>query len=171
MDTLNYLVARIPEELARLQNQVDAPADTAIGSMTLTVDTKAEVSRAATIRMVIAALVVGLVGTGACRIFRGCPRPASPTACLRHVGPDLDLQPEPEPEPGRGRGLGGRHERGETAAGTPTDADAPDEVPAPPFAAASTRADVATEAPASTGVFGDGSMSPLSERAPAGRRT
>lgn len=65
MDTLNHLVARIPEELARLQTQVDAPADTTISSMVLTVDDKAEVSRAGTIRMVIAALVVGLVGTGA----------------------------------------------------------------------------------------------------------
>ena len=62
--TLDHLVARIPEELARLQRQVDAPADTAIGSMALTVDKRAEVDRAGTLRTMIAALVLGLVGTG-----------------------------------------------------------------------------------------------------------
>lgn len=63
--TLRHLVGGIPQELARLQQQVHAPPGAAIGSMALTVDTKAQVSRAGTYRTLIAALVVGLAGTGA----------------------------------------------------------------------------------------------------------
>jgi hypothetical protein len=62
--TLDHLIGRIPEELARLQRQVAAPPDAAIGSMALTVDKRAEVDRADMLRMMIAALVVGIVGTG-----------------------------------------------------------------------------------------------------------
>lgn len=65
MDTLNYLVSLVPKELARLQQEVDAPRGTDIGSMPLVIDSKAETIRAATIRVVIAALLVGVVATGA----------------------------------------------------------------------------------------------------------
>lgn len=62
--TLNHIVAQIPVELTSLQRQVDAPTNAVIGSMALTVDKKAAVARAGTLRALIAALVVGLVGTG-----------------------------------------------------------------------------------------------------------
>lgn len=65
MDTLTYLVSLIPKELARLQQEVDAPSGTDIGSMPLVIDSKPETIRAATIRVVIAALLVGMVATGA----------------------------------------------------------------------------------------------------------
>jgi hypothetical protein len=168
MGTLDYLVAKIPEELARLQNQVDAPADTAIGSMTLTVDKKAEVSRAATVRMVIAAIVVGLVGTCAAGYGVDALVQRRRLRISGTSGPDQDS--DLQPDPAHGRGLSGRPEHGATGAGTPTDAGAPDEVQGPPVTAASPRVDV-TEATASTGAFGGGSMSPLSEGASAGRRT
>lgn len=63
--TLYYLVDRIPVELASLQQQVKAPANATIGSMALTVDHRATVDRANMLRLVIAALVAGLVATGA----------------------------------------------------------------------------------------------------------
>lgn len=62
--TLYHLVDRIPVELASLQQQVGAPANAAIGSMVLTVDYRATVDRANMLRLVIAALVAGLVATG-----------------------------------------------------------------------------------------------------------
>lgn len=64
MDTLAYLIDRIPAELTRLQQQVDVPENAMINSMQLTVDKRPAVNRGGTIRAVIAALVVGLVGTG-----------------------------------------------------------------------------------------------------------
>lgn len=63
LDTLRYITDQIPVELAALQNQVDAPSDAVITSMTLTFDQEAERSMGGTIRMVIAALAVGLVAT------------------------------------------------------------------------------------------------------------
>lgn len=62
--TLDYLQNRIPEELARLQGEVDAPAASVITSMPLAVDAEASRDASATIRNVIAAVVVGLVLTG-----------------------------------------------------------------------------------------------------------
>jgi hypothetical protein len=64
LTTLRFLLGQIPRELTRLQQQVSAPANAAIGSMTLTVDQETQTNRAGTLRMMIAALVVGLVATG-----------------------------------------------------------------------------------------------------------
>lgn len=63
LDTLNFIADRMPVELAALQDQVDAPADAVITSIPLTVDEKAERGMGATIRMMIAALVVGITAT------------------------------------------------------------------------------------------------------------
>lgn len=64
LSTLDYLLTRIPEELARLQSEVKAPAPSVITSMPITVDGEAERDSSATIRNVIAAGVVGIVLTG-----------------------------------------------------------------------------------------------------------
>lgn len=63
LDTLQFIADQIPVELAALQDQVDAPKDAAITSMTLTTDNEAERTMGATIRMVIAAIAVGLLTT------------------------------------------------------------------------------------------------------------
>ncbi|MGB3375154.1 MAG: hypothetical protein WBA87_08455 [Microbacterium sp.] len=63
LDILSFIADSIPSELERLQDEVDAPAKAVITSMPLTVDNKAEMSSANMIRMMIAALVVGLVTT------------------------------------------------------------------------------------------------------------
>lgn len=67
VDTLRvlaYLLDEIPAELARLQQQVDTRGDAIVGSMSLTVDREAEPDLRGTVRLMIAALVVGVVGTG-----------------------------------------------------------------------------------------------------------
>ncbi|WP_153503469.1 hypothetical protein [Cumulibacter manganitolerans] len=64
MTALDHFVKQIPVELARLQTAVNAPADAVITSMPLTVDSKPTVDRSGMVRMVIAALVLGLVATG-----------------------------------------------------------------------------------------------------------
>lgn len=64
LGTLNYLADRIPEELQRLQSEVDTPQSAAIRSMTLTIDREAKVDSANTVRTVIAAGAVGIVATG-----------------------------------------------------------------------------------------------------------
>ena len=61
---LSYLLDQIPGELARLQEEVDTRGDAVVGSMALAVDRKAEPDIRGTIRLMIAALVVGVVGTG-----------------------------------------------------------------------------------------------------------
>jgi len=63
LDVLNHIIDRIPEQLDALQDQVDAPADSVISSTPLTVDEKADRDMGGTIRMVIAALVVGVAVT------------------------------------------------------------------------------------------------------------
>lgn len=69
MDALRHIVTRIPVELSRLQEKVDVPSAAVIGSMELTVDEKPAVDRAGTLRMMIAALVLGLVGTAVLAII------------------------------------------------------------------------------------------------------
>jgi hypothetical protein len=64
LSTLDFLMDRIPEELERLQTEVAAPADAVITSMPLTADTVAEVDRSGMIRLVIAAIAVGMLLTG-----------------------------------------------------------------------------------------------------------
>lgn len=64
LKTLNYLLTRIPEQLSDLQQQVDVRGSAIVGSMPLTVDNQAEVDVRGTVRVMIAALVVGLVATG-----------------------------------------------------------------------------------------------------------
>ncbi|ERG64556.1 hypothetical protein L332_08860 [Agrococcus pavilionensis RW1] len=63
LDTLGFLLDRIPEGLATLQAQVAAPADAVITSMPLTVDERAEPDFSGTIRVMIAALVLGIALT------------------------------------------------------------------------------------------------------------
>lgn len=62
--TLTYISDQIPVQLQRLQQEVNVPAGAMITSMQLVTDVSAEVDRASTIRMVIAACAVGLVATG-----------------------------------------------------------------------------------------------------------
>ena len=64
LSTLDFLLTRIPEELARLQGEVDAPAPSVITSMPIAVDDEATRDSSDTIRNVIAAGVVGIVFTG-----------------------------------------------------------------------------------------------------------
>lgn len=112
MDTLNHLISRIPEELARLQSEVEAPADTAIRSMPLTVDKKADVSRAATIRMVIAALVAGLVGTVAAgyAVDALIQRRRLRASGMQDLDQDRDQDPDSDvdSQPGKERGVARR---------------------------------------------------------------
>ncbi|WP_158866141.1 hypothetical protein [Leifsonia sp. AG29] len=64
LSALDYITGQIPAELSSLQKQVDAPANAVITSMPLTVDQKAKADYSGTIRMVITAVVVGLLATG-----------------------------------------------------------------------------------------------------------
>jgi hypothetical protein len=176
MDTLNHLVARIPEELARLQAQVEAPADTAIGSMPLTVDKEADISRAGTVRMVIAALVVGLVGTGAAGYAVDALVQRRRLRASGTSDQDEDPDSDPKPEKRRRRRLAGRSpKRGETGAergpSAPSDTDAPDDGPLAAVPTAPVGADETSGVPESTGALHGAPMSPLGERSPAGRRT
>lgn len=61
--TLDYLTERIPEELRRLQDEVQATENSIIGSMLLTKDAEAAEDSSAPIRTGIATLAVGLAGT------------------------------------------------------------------------------------------------------------
>lgn len=62
--TLDFLTQRVPEELARLQGELGAPADSIITSMPLVVDDEPEPDNSGTIRITIAALALGIVVTG-----------------------------------------------------------------------------------------------------------
>jgi hypothetical protein len=62
--TLNYITDQIPLQLRQLQQEVNAPTEAMITSMPLVIDDSVEANRAGTIRMVIAAAVLGLVITG-----------------------------------------------------------------------------------------------------------
>jgi hypothetical protein len=62
--TLDYLLDRIPQELARLQQQVNARGGAVLSSMPLTVDREPKAETRGTIRLMVLALVAGLVGTG-----------------------------------------------------------------------------------------------------------
>lgn len=64
MTVLNHLLERLPEELERLQNEVEAPPESAIGVMVLTADQEAHPDLSGTIRLMIVALVIGVVATG-----------------------------------------------------------------------------------------------------------
>ncbi len=64
LGALNYITNQIPVELQNLQKAVSAPADAVITSMPLTVDIKAKADYSGTIRIVISAVVVGLLVTG-----------------------------------------------------------------------------------------------------------
>ncbi|WP_405218121.1 hypothetical protein [Agrococcus sp. Ld7] len=62
--TLGYLRDRVPEELRRLQEGVGAPASSFITSMVLTSDAEATRDNGAAVRLIIAVLVLGAIGTG-----------------------------------------------------------------------------------------------------------
>lgn len=64
LSALTYITDQIPLQLQQLQQEVKAPPEAMITSMRLVVDDSAEANRAGTIRMVIAATVLGLVMTG-----------------------------------------------------------------------------------------------------------
>ena len=63
LSTLNYITDQIPVQLQRLQQEVSAPPETMVTSAPLVIDESAEANRAGTIRMVIAATMLGLVAT------------------------------------------------------------------------------------------------------------
>lgn len=63
MSVLGFLMERVPAELARLQSEVAAPAGSIITSMPIVVDTTPELDTSGTMRLGIAAAVVGLVAT------------------------------------------------------------------------------------------------------------
>ena len=64
LKVLDYLLTRIPTELQRLQQEADARNGTFVGTMLLVADREAKLDIHGTLRITIAALVVGLVGTG-----------------------------------------------------------------------------------------------------------
>ncbi|WP_157005415.1 hypothetical protein [Microbacterium trichothecenolyticum] len=64
IETLDFLAARVPEELQRLQNEVGAPAPSIISSMQLVTDDEPEADNSGTVRITIAALAAGIVATG-----------------------------------------------------------------------------------------------------------
>lgn len=63
LETLELLTTSVPVELRRLQEEVDAPQDTIVSTLVLTKDERAKTDTSGTVRMVIAAAGVGLVGT------------------------------------------------------------------------------------------------------------
>jgi hypothetical protein len=64
LKALDYVTEQVPVVLDRLQTQVSAPANAIITSMPLTIDSKAKADYSGTIRIVIAAVVIGLLLTG-----------------------------------------------------------------------------------------------------------
>lgn len=64
LKALDYVTEQVPVVLNRLQAQVSAPPDAIITSMPLTIDSKAKADYSGTIRIVIAAVVIGLLLTG-----------------------------------------------------------------------------------------------------------
>jgi hypothetical protein len=64
LKALDYVTEQVPVVLNRLQTQVSAPPDAIITSMPLTIDSKAKADYSGTIRIVIAAVVIGLLLTG-----------------------------------------------------------------------------------------------------------
>lgn len=88
---LDHLMDRVPQELSRIQAELDVPTSAAVGSMALTADSVAEQDRSAMIRMVIAAAGLGILLTGAAaftldgillrrRQRRGALRPDDPAS-------------------------------------------------------------------------------------------
>lgn len=102
--TLGYVRDRVPEELRRLQEEVGAPASSIITSMVLTTDAEAVQDNGAVVRLTIAALLLGVVGTGflAFGIDGSLARRAARRA---HAAPDPELEPDPGPD-GRRAGAG-----------------------------------------------------------------
>jgi len=64
IDTLEFLAARVPEELQRLQSEVGAPTPSLISSMPLVTDDEPEADNSGTVRITIAALAAGIIATG-----------------------------------------------------------------------------------------------------------
>ncbi len=60
---LDYLAGSVPDNLARLQREVDAPAESVVSAMPLTMDTDATADTSAATRLRIAAIGVGLIAT------------------------------------------------------------------------------------------------------------
>lgn len=63
LKALNYVVDSIPPNLARIQAQVGAPADSAVRSTPLVIDRHAQTKHTAQIRTTLAAMVAGVVIT------------------------------------------------------------------------------------------------------------
>lgn len=63
LDTLDYIAGSIPDTLATLQSEVGVPLNAVVRSMPLTMDTEAEESFDTTLRLVIAAVALGLALT------------------------------------------------------------------------------------------------------------
>ncbi|MCF4119992.1 hypothetical protein L1785_03280 [Antribacter sp. KLBMP9083] len=61
---LGYIADSIPRELGRLQQEVDAPPESVVQSMQLTMDEEATTDNSGTVRALIAAVGAGLVTTG-----------------------------------------------------------------------------------------------------------
>lgn len=63
LSTLRLVADEIPPNLARLQEEVGAPANTTVTSLEAAMDTRATIDRTDTIRTIIAAGVIGLTAT------------------------------------------------------------------------------------------------------------
>jgi hypothetical protein len=63
LETLGQLTSSIPVELRRLQKEVGAPENTIVSTLVIAKDEQAEADTSGTVRMLIAAAGVGLVGT------------------------------------------------------------------------------------------------------------
>ncbi|MCR2808941.1 MULTISPECIES: hypothetical protein [unclassified Microbacterium] len=123
LSTLEFLLTRIPEELARLQVEVQAPASSVITSMELAQDSEATAETSATVRNVIAAIVLGVVVTGFAAfaldglLLRRRMRRTAPAASVAAAGADADAESPPF-RPRRGRTRGGADDASPVDRGT-----------------------------------------------------
>jgi hypothetical protein len=99
LDTLDYLLGRLPETLASVQESSDVPTSALISSTIITRDTAAEVIRTSQIRALVVALTGGLAGTFlAAALLDGYMR-----SLRRRGSPPIMMTPEPSPPRGRVR--------------------------------------------------------------------
>ena len=135
LQTLDFLLLRIPEELSSLQQQVDARGSAVVTSMPLSVDTQAKIDARGTIRTMIAALVVGLVGTVvvSCTLDAFLLRRRYGSWPVPHADDQDEQDPVPAQEPAPGRAPTSASQQ----PGDPTRQAAPRPRPAPAPTAAS----------------------------------
>ncbi|MCP2264898.1 hypothetical protein ACFQHV_10465 [Promicromonospora thailandica] len=137
LETLNLITSSVPDELRRLQEEVDAPPDTIVSTLVLAKDEQAETDMSGTVRMLIAAVGVGLVVTvvGAVAIDgvqRSRARGRRPVTGPPVVGPP-SIEPQGAPKGGAtpsGKPVVGKPPVGNPASGKPPTVRLPSVAPA-----------------------------------------